>query len=208
MHVVGSLDLFYDHDHDHLDPDHIPIRWDVHLGTDKEFWQGSRFHLGWTADVNTRMNTVSSIEREITALPAIVGWYEGDYFRTSLKTGAGWFFLEIDDDAPRLRGYDREGLRNSTLGYTAAVDATIKIGSCCKIYGLAQEWRDSHVWLQTQFEAAFLVDINSLTKGGEILLSADAYEYNLDPYQRPDLAVPVLGWNNDLLVRLSFKTKW
>jgi hypothetical protein len=208
QHLVGSLDLFYDHDKDHLDPDHIPIRWDVHLGTDKELWQGARLHFGWTADANTRMNTVSSIEREITALPAIVGWYDGSYVRASLKAGAGWFLLEIDDDAPRLRGYDREDLRNSTLGYTGAADLTIKIGSCCKILGQIQQWWDSDVWLQIQYGAAFRVNLDSMTKGGELVLSAEAYEYNLDPYQRPDLAIPVLGWNDDLLVRLSFKTKW
>ena len=31
-HLVGSVDLFLDRDKDDLDPDHIPIRWDVHLG--------------------------------------------------------------------------------------------------------------------------------------------------------------------------------
>ena len=77
-HFVGSADLFADRDKDDLDPDHIPIRWDVHLGTDGEFWQGDRTHLGWTANFDTRMNTVSSVEREMTALPAIVGRYDGN----------------------------------------------------------------------------------------------------------------------------------
>jgi hypothetical protein len=208
-HFVGSLDIFYDHDKDHLDFDHIPIRWDVHLGTDEELWQSDRMHIGWTADANTRMNTVSSIERSITALPAIMAWYEGGYMRTSLKTGAGWFFLEIDDDAPSLRGYDRDDLRNSTLGYLVAADAMIKIGACCKIYGQAQQWWDSHGWLQTQYEAAFHVDIGSWAKkGSEIVLSAQSYEYNLDVYQRSDTNLAVLGWDNDLLIRLSFETKW
>ena len=39
-HFVGSLDLFVDHDKDELDPDHIPIRWDLHLGSDGKLWQG------------------------------------------------------------------------------------------------------------------------------------------------------------------------
>lgn len=208
LHLVGSLDLFYDHDKDHLDPDHIPIRWDVHLGTDQELAQAARMHVGWAADVNTRMNTVSSIEREITALPEIAGWYEGDYLRTGLKAGAGWFFLEIDDDAPRLRGYDRDDLRNSTLGYTVAADAAIKIGAYCKLSGMVQEWRDSHEWLQSQYEAAFDVDTGKWIKDSDIELRADYYEYNLDPYQRTDTSLAALGWNDDLLVRLSYKTRW
>ena len=91
----APLDLFVDRDKDELDPDHIPIRWDVHLGTDGEFWQGARTHLGWTADVNTRMNTVSSIEREMTALPAIVAWYDGNH-RAAVAEGRRRMVLSRD----------------------------------------------------------------------------------------------------------------
>jgi len=204
MHLVGSFDLYADRDKDDLDPDHIPIRWDVHLGSDGKLWQGDHAYLGWTADFNTRMNTVSSVEREMTALPAILGKYDGNIFQPSLKAGAGWFFLEIDDDVPKTRGYDRSDFRNSTFAYSVAGDLTIKLGSCCKLYGQAQEWRDSDVWLQTQYGAAFHVSAGDWMKGGELVLSADVYEYNLDVYQRPGEPV-ILPWNDDLLVKLIFK---
>jgi hypothetical protein len=204
-HLVGSVDLFADRDKDDLDPDHIPIRWDVHLGTDGKVWQGVRTRIDWTADFNTRMNTVSSIEREMTALPAIVGRYEGDRVQASIKAGAGWFFLEIDDDVPKSRGYDRSDFRNSTFAYTAAGDLMIRIGSCCKIGGQAQEWWESDNWLQTQYEAAFHFDAGRWKKDSEVVLSVDAYEYNLDVYQRPG-EPPILPWDNDILVRLFFKT--
>src|SRR5262249_35575694 len=147
-------------------------------------------------------------EREITALPAVTAWYDGAYFRTGLKAGAGWFFLEIDDDAPRLRGYEREDLRNSTFAYTVAADATFKFGGLCKLVALAQEWRDSHGWLQNQFAGAFDVGTDGLVKGSAVELSADVYVYNLEPYQRSDTTLAALGWDNDILVRLSFKTRW
>jgi len=204
-HLVGSVDLFLDHDKDDLDPDHIPIRWDVHLGSDGEMWHSDRLHLGWTADFNTRMNTVSSVEREMTALPAIVGRYDGGIVRASAKAGAGWFFLEIDDDVPKTRGYDRSDFRNSTFAYTIAGDLAIRIGDCCKIDGQAQQWWDSGEWLQTQYGAAFHFSVESLKKGSEVELTADVYEYNLDVYQRPGEPV-ILPWNDDLLIRLLFKT--
>jgi hypothetical protein len=202
-HLIGSMDLFADRDKDDLDPDHIPIRWDVHLGADQEFWHGNLAHLGWTADFNTRMNTVSSIEREMTALPAIVGWLDGDHVRASLKAGAGWFFLEIDDDVPKTRGYDRSDFRNSTLAYTGAADVMIRAGAHCRIYGQAQEWWDDHDWLQTTYEASLHVDAERWKKDSEVVLSVDAYEYNLDVYQRPG-EVAILPWDDDLLIRLSF----
>lgn len=203
-HFVGSIDLFADRDMDELDPDHIPFRWDVHLGSDGKLWQRARAEIDWTADINTRMNTVSSIEREITAMPALVGRYSGDVFQSSLKAGAGWFFLEIDDDVPKTRGYDRDDFRNSTFGYTAAADVTIQLGTCCRMSGLAQEWLDSHEWLQTQYEAALHVGAADWMKGGELMLSADYYEYNLDVYQNPG-APPILPWDDDLMIRLMFK---
>lgn len=203
-HLVGSVDLFADRDKDELDPDHIPFRWDVHLGTDGDLWHGAHSHVGWTADINTRMNTVSSIEREITAMPAIVAGYDGDTFQPRLKAGAGWFFLEIDDDVPKTRGYDRSDFRNSTFAYTVAADVKIRMGACCSISGLAQEWLDGSDWLQTQLEASLHMGVANWMKGGEFMITADYYEYELDVYQRPG-ELPILPWDDDLLVRLMFK---
>jgi hypothetical protein len=203
-HLFGSVDLFADRDKDDLDPDHIPIRWDVHLGSDGKIWKGARMYVGWKVNVDTRMNTVSSVEREITALPAVVGKYEGDRVQASLKTGAGWFFLEIDDDVPKTRGYDRSDFRNSTLGYNVAADVMIRLGGCCKVDGQAQEWWDDDGWLQTQYGASIHVDVSGWKKNSELVLSADAYEYNLDVYQRPGEPT-ILPWDNDLLIRLFFK---
>jgi hypothetical protein len=204
-HLFGSVDLFVDIDKDDLDPDHIPIRWDVHVGTDGTLWKGVRTQVDWTANFDTRMNTVSSVEREMTALPAVVGRYAGGVLSSSLKAGAGWFFLEIDDDVPKTRGYDRSDFRNSTFGYSVAADVAIKLGACCKVDGQAQEWWDDSGWLQTQFGAALHVDASGWKKDSEFLLSADAYEYNLDVYQRPGEPT-ILPWDNDLLIRLSFRT--
>ena len=119
QHYFGSLEMFLDHDKDHLDSDHIPLWWQLHLGSDGDFWRAGQMRVGWTANVDTRMNTVSSVERQITALPALVGGYDGQNFQASLEAGAGWFFLEIDDDAPREQGYDRSTLRHSTFAYAA-----------------------------------------------------------------------------------------
>jgi hypothetical protein len=203
-HYFGSVDLFADRDEDDLDPDHIPFRWDVHLGTAGNLWKGARTHIDWTANVDTRMNTVSSVEREITALPAIVARYEGNIIQPSIKAGAGWFFLEIDDDVPKTRGYDRSDFRNSTLGYTVAADLRIRMGDCCKLDVMTQGWRDDHDWLQNQYGGALHVDAGGFREGSEVVLSADAYEYNLDVYQRPGEPA-ILPWKNDLLVRLIFK---
>jgi len=204
-HYVAVAEIFADRDKDDLDPDHIPIRWDVHLRTDGKLWQGDRTHIDWTANFDTRMNTVSSVEREMTALPAIVASYEGNVFQPSLKAGAGWFFLEIDDDVPKTRGYDRSDFRNSVLGYSVAADVKIRLGACCRVDLMAQGWVDDQDWLQNQYAVALHFGADRWKKDSEVVLSAAAYEYNLDVYQRPGEPA-ILPWDNDLLIRLLFKT--
>jgi hypothetical protein len=206
-HWAGSFDLFLDHDEDDLDPDHIPVWWQIHFGTDGDFWRADAMHVGWTADINTRMNTVSSVERQITALPKLVAGYDGTGFQTSLQAGAGWFFLEIDDDVPKTRGYDRDDFRNNELAYTLAADATVKLGASWVVFGQAQRWWDSHEWLQTVFKVAVRMDADQSRKGSEFVLSADYNQYNLDVYSHPDL-LPILPWDDDLMIKLSFSTNW
>jgi hypothetical protein len=211
-HVYGSAVVFVDRDKDDLDPDHIPIWWQLHLGTDGDLRRGDGANLRWTANVDTRMNTVSSVERQIFAMPALVAGYDSSLFQASAQAAAGWFFLEIDDDVPKSRGYVREergDFRNSTLGYSLAADLTLKLGSSFTAYGQAQEWWDSHDWLQTHYQVALRMAAGqSHDHSSQFVLSADFNEYNLDPYFRPNVGIPVLPWNNDLMIRLSFDTAW
>jgi hypothetical protein len=211
-HVYGSAVVYLDRDKDDLDPDHIPIWWQLHVGTDGDLWQGDRTRLGWNANVDTRMNTVSSVEREIFAMPALVAAYDANIFRASAQTAAGWFFLEIDDDVPKSRGYVREersDFRNNAFGYSLAADMTLKLGSSFTVYGQAQEWWDSHDWLQTHYRVALTMAAgHSHEQSSEFVLSADFNEYNLDPYFRPNVGVPILPWDNDVLIRLSYETDW
>jgi hypothetical protein len=208
-HVFGTVQLFVDRDHDDLDPDHIPIWWQVHAGSDGELAAGTHTHVGWTAEFDTRVNTVSSVERQIIAMPAIVAGYDANRFQASLKAGAGWFFLEIDDDVPKTRGYVRDDLRNSTLGYSAAADLTLKLGASWTAFGSAQEWWDSHEWLQTQLKVALRMAAgHSHSHSSEFVLSADFNEYNLDVYARPDVPQPILPWDDEVMIRLSFDTTW
>ena len=161
-HLFGDFDFFRDHDQDHLDSDHIPIWWQVHVGRDGELWKPSpKFHLDWTIDADTRANTVSSVERQITALPALAARFDSDTFRASLQAGAGYWFLEIDDDAPKERGY---------------------IG-------------EAHLSLDGPSDRS------------EIVLAAEVNEDNFDLYNRPGL-VPILPWDDDVLIKISFVSVW
>jgi hypothetical protein len=206
-HYFGSADVFVDRDQDHLDPDHIPVWWQLHAGTDGDLWRSGAAHIGWTADIHTRMNTVSSIERRITARPALVLAEDGERFDAALKAGAGWFFLEIDDDVPKTRGYERGDFRNNELAYSLAADATLRLGKAWSASGQAQGLWSSQQWLQTEYKAALRFDAGSWHEGSELVLDADYNTYNLDPYTRSGLP-SILPWDHDVMFRITLDDRW
>ena len=207
-HYFGSADLFWDHDQDHLDSDHIPIWWQLNAGIDGQWSPDtSKTRVGWVADINTRMNTTSSIERQIKVLPALVAGYYGDAVQTSIKGGIGWLFLEIDDDAPKERGYTRDTLRNTTVAGAIDAQATFKLGGSCKFSVQGQQWWGSDQWLQSQYTGAFHIAVGKHERPADLIVSGEYNEYNLDPYAVEGLP-PVLGWDHDFLVRVLLETAW
>jgi len=210
-HYSGSFDLFVDRDKDHLDPDHIPIWWMLHMGSDGRFWNSDDgAYAGWTVDLNTRMNTVSSIERQIKALPAIVVGYDGDSVEASLEGGIGYFFQEIDDDAPKLRGFDRTGLRQTMAAESLGGFFAVRLGGTARLAGAAQQWWDEGDWLETEYRAEFHFNLGRRVRaeGSELVVSVEAHEYNLDIYPHSPAGDSILGWNNDLLIRLAYSGAW
>jgi hypothetical protein len=204
-HRYASFDVYLDNDHDHLDPDHIPVWWQTSLGIDDEFWKGSRnMFLGWSVRQDTRMNTTSSIERQIHLLPVVVFGFAGAAVHASLKAGIGYNFLEIDDDAPRLRGYDRTNLRQTGSAGAVAADARFRIGKAWDVFGHGEEWRDSDDWIQTQFVAGVHVAADRWGKGSQVAFSVEYNEYNLERYSDPGLPL-VLAWDDDVLYKLAFR---
>jgi hypothetical protein len=204
-HRFASFDVYLDHDTDHLDPDHIPVWWETDLGIDGKFGEGAhKTFISWTVGEQTRMNTVSSIERQFHLLPAVVAGFSGNFMDVSLRTGIGYNFLEIDDDAPRLRGYDRTNLRQTTSAGALAGDLRARIGESWEVFGHGEEWRDGDDWIQTQYVAGFRVATERWGKGSQVAFSVEYNEYNLDRYSTPGLPA-VLGWDDDLMFKLDFR---
>jgi len=204
-HLFGNFDVSLDNDHDHLDPDHIPVWWQTDLGIDNAFLRGSRkMFFGWKIEQNTRMNTVSSIEREWHILPALEGGFNGDAFQASMRGGVGYNFLEIDDDAPRLRGIDRTNLRQTQIAGALAGDMSFKVGKSWEVIGHGEKWWDSDDWIQTQYFTGFRVATERWAKGSKVSFSAEYNEYNLDRYSTPGQPA-VLGWDDDLLFKIDFR---
>ena len=159
VRLIGEFELFVDRDKDHLDPDHIPVWWKLNFEATNRLAQVSpKASLEWLFEIRTKTNTVTSIERQLKAMPGIRLNYESGSFNASVKGSAGWHFQEIDDDVPKERGYTRDDIRNSTGAFSVMADASIAIGKSSRLYASAQQWHDGDTWLDNQYTASLQYD--------------------------------------------------
>jgi len=212
LRLFARGDLYLDYDKDKLDADHIPVWWEIRVGAAGDFWRPGPLHLGWAIDLETRENTVGAVERQMTALPALVFGYDTSAIQLALEAGVGWFYLEIDDDQPRVRGYSRSELPNNTRAYSFAARLGLQLGESWSLSVRAQRWWDDHMPLETRYTAALSLDVGSgaggfLPQRSAVVLYADRYEYNLAAYNKAN-GPTILGWDDDMLIRLTLEIPW
>jgi hypothetical protein len=162
-------------------------------------------------DADTKANTVSCIEREIKAMPGLALGWKGAHADAALKAAAGYFFLEIDDDVPRERGYDRGDFRHQAFAGSLSLDAACDFGASWRLLGHAQTWFDGDGWLEHRWSAELRCNVDHWHRDSFLSLSVEVNEYNLDPYtpaSGPGPGLPILPWNDDRLTKLSFNTRW
>lgn len=209
----GYFKIFADKDKDHLDPDHIPI-WFLgeYQAKSKLASLSKNSAIKMIFDAEYLSNTVSSIERKTKLFAGISAEYETRAFAASIKTNAGRYALEIDDDVPRIRGYDREGLKNIEIAYSIMADTNIALGEKFNLYMLAQTWQNGDQWLENQLKLQLNYDSNSWQKDSTVVVNITHTEYNLDSYNHADTGapdyLPILPWTSDTLIQAYIKIPW
>ncbi|MBE2216212.1 MAG: hypothetical protein IAE82_20225 [Opitutaceae bacterium] len=212
VHLYGEGELFVDHDQDHLDPDHIPVWWRTHLFADGRIWEISdSLDIGWIAESSTKANTVSSVEREIKILPGLTANFRSGPFAASAKVASGMFFLEIDDDVPKERGYARGDFRNTVMAVSYAANASIELGQSCRLRGQVQTWRDPDGWLENQVVIDLHYDLSRWMADSALIFGFEHTEYNLAVYTPADAGddpLPILPWDHDQFFKLALEKLW
>ena len=213
IHIGGGVDVYLDHDKDHLDPDHIPIWFKfkvfsygpIYTMTDSLSFQ-------WLVDLRNRQNTASGVEREIKNMYGIGFDYSPNSFHLALNTYGGFFYLEIDDDAPsQYANYDRDALGLGTTAVSFMLDTRWDMTENFTILGYAQNWSSVGIgkgWLENEFVA----EINYATDGwidkSKLHLRATHTQYNIDKFYKEDIGIPILPWDNETLVRAYMTIPW
>lgn len=209
----GDIDIYIDDDKDKLDPDHIPIWFETSFSVDGNLYRFSpAMNLQWQVTLDGKRNTVSSVEKQIKLFPGIVARYNSDKVYAGLTLAAGYYMLEIDDDVPRERGYDRDSFQNKTGAYSVAADTRVMLGKSFGIYAAAQTWNDGSDWLENKYTAVFSYHTDSWIADSLINLSVEYTQYNLDPYDYQNQSAPgyqaILPWDRDTLVKLYVDIPW
>ncbi|MGL5359081.1 MAG: hypothetical protein ACRDBI_05095 [Shewanella sp.] len=210
--LSAFLDAYIDVDKDKLDPDHIPLWFKSEYAASGELYRNSpTASLGWKVDLQGKRNTVSSVEKQIKLFPALTANYQGEQLLSELKLGAGYYFLEIDDDVPKTFGYKRSDYGNSEFAYTLMGTMGGAITPKLSLHGSAQTWHDGNARLEDQYrvELTYLTDL--WVKHSQWALTAEHTQYHLEHYTKAATdspAQPILPWDNDTLLRLSFIVPW
>ena len=209
----GNADIYVDIDKDKLDPDHIPVWFKSayyirgNLLKPTENWA-----LDWQVDLRGKRNTVSSVEKQIKFYPSLNLAYSRPAFGGNLQAGVGYFFLEIDDDVPKSRGFVRGQFGNDATAWTTDVSGYLMLAPGWKLDAGYEYWADGSETLETKYRASLSVDTSHWVEHSLVVLSMEHSQYNLDHYNilpkdDPDY-LAILPWDRDTLFRLSMTLPW
>jgi hypothetical protein len=203
INFYANLNIYADViDIDKLDPDHIPVWFDYLIDIKGPIYNINQNNtINWLVNFDNKQNTVSSVEREIRQHLGI-GWnYNYLNFKLALNAYVGFYYIEIDDDIPLDRGYNRIELDDGEESkcfelkfYYEFLDVStyFKIKQYSTTAGFEE--------LETDYEfLATYKNISFLNDGGSLNLKIKYNKYNFDRFNIHEL--DVLPWDNDMLIK-------
>ncbi len=148
------FEIFTEHDEAEQDPDHIPVWFRANYDFKRTlFEQNNTFKLNAIVHFDWKMNTVSSVEQYLKSGAGVEFAFKENGVEIAPKILLGTYYLEIDDDVPKMSGFTRDDL---SLGYKPAVmyglGISWDIGHNLS-FGLAlEEWNEKGKWLERNTE--------------------------------------------------------
>lgn len=203
IHQSGYFETFIDYNKEELDPDHIPVWFRADYEIDKVLIDvNENFNIKGVYDFTWKMNTVSSIEQYLKAGVGLGFNYTISQVSFGVKVLGGTYYLEIDDDVPKENGYSRNDLTDDfqrAYAYVASVDA--KFTQDVSAHVEYEQWYNNEEWLEKSFALKLKYDTLFLSQSSTIQLSVEGTTYNLSSLEKNN--VPVLPWDDDMLLKLS-----
>jgi len=211
--LKGDAVIFADLDRDHLDPDHIPVWWTIHAYANGPIVTfNDHLTFQWLLQLANKQNTVSGIEREQKQEYGLgLDYTDKHHFHLAAHFYGGFFYRELDDDAPAKYGYERRDLGYGSSIMSLKLEGSYTFAETFTLGGHLQSWKSLGIGSSVVESEAVLntyVNLDSMRKNSTLNLDVTYTKYNMDVYYRPDLGVPAVPWDNDTLVRLYMTIPW
>jgi len=203
--ILAKAEVFLDYDRDHLDPDHIPVWFDFLIDVHGPLYTINESNLlQWYIVMDNRQNTVSCIEREVRQHIGL--GYQSTLSKLVVGTNlyTGFYYIEMDDDTPVARGYTRQntddGEASLVLELSAQYDFTkdLSLSLNAKKYVATGGFET----LEDNLEA--LVTYKNISMFGDataLHFKAKYIKYDLERFYLPSVGVPILPFDNDMLIQ-------
>jgi len=194
----ASFEMFTEYDKEAQDPDHIPLWFRANYNYSTLLLENDRLKINAITEFEWKMNTVSSVEQYLKSGAGFAFSFKEDAIKITPKLLFGTYYLEIDDDVPKMSGFSREDL---SVGYKPAVMYGIDIvwdiqENLCVALEL-EEWNEKEQWLERN---TWIGLSYQETKKLQITASIEKTIYNLDNFSKQ--GQNILPWDNDTLIKV------
>jgi len=200
-----KLNINLDNKADQLDTDHIPVWFEAYLDSKYNLYNTKNINLDYLINVNWKMNTSSNIEQHLIVENGFGVSYNSDNIQVGLNSYAGYFYLEIDDDYPRLFGWERVDLANHTSSYSLNPYVVFKFNKNNDLEIFYQVWKDfQNKDLLKSFIMKYTYKYNNLIS---LSLKYKKNKYNLEQFSSNNLQ-PIMDFNTEEIYKLYFTYKY
>jgi hypothetical protein len=200
-----NFETFIEYDKDKKDPDHIPVWFQADYQSSKKlFVLNHSFNVNALFDLDWKMNTVSAIEQNLKAGLGLGLCYVSNNIEFNFGIYGGYYYLELDDDIPVSRGYQRKDLSKSfmpAIAYNSSI--RFSVNNNISLFMEADCWYDENDWLEKSYLLKLEYKNPLLFDHATLIVSAENTNYNLNDFNIH--SVNILPWDQDLLVKISLR---
>jgi len=205
INILAKAEVFLDNDQDHLDPDHMPIWFDFLIDIDGNIHKINDKHtFKWYVLMDNKQNTVSCIEREVRQHIGIGYEYTKDSFSLDINGYAGFYYIEIDDDTPVARGYNRQQMDDGEASNMIELSASYSFNKHWFLSLDARRYNantgmerlEDNYELNLKYSGSY-----RLTDDSTLNLKIKHIKYDFDRFNISSSGLPILPFDNDTLIQ-------
>ena len=203
IELLAKAEFLLDRNKDHLDDHHIPLWFKYLIEANGDVSQLAENHkTHWLFFMDGKQNTANSIERSVRQYAGF-GWqYGNEKFEFSTNAYLGFYFIELDDDTPVMRGYDRDELDDGESSAMFELAATYYLNSSVAFSLNARHFASTTGLTALENNIDLSVDYhNAFEQNIDLNFKINYVKYDFDRFNTRE--VNVLPWDNDTLIQLT-----